>query len=44
MIYEIGIIKSLDDDQINKLTIDPNSNFLALAELITTNNFAIKTQ
>lgn len=44
MIYEIGIIKSLDDDQINKLTIDPNSNFVALGELATTNNFTIKTQ
>lgn len=44
MIYEIGIIKSLDDDQINKLTIDPNSNFVALAKLVTTNNFTIKTQ
>ena len=44
MMYEIGIIKSLDDDQINKLTIDPNSNFIAVEELITTNNFTIKTQ
>lgn len=42
--YDIGIIKSLDDDQINKLTIDPNSNFSALAGLITTDNFTIKTQ
>lgn len=44
MKYDIGIIKSLDDDQINKLTIDPNSNFSALGRLITTNNFTIKTQ
>ena len=44
MMHEIGIIKSLDDDQINKLTIDPNSNFNAVASLITTNNFTIKTQ
>lgn len=44
MKYEIGIIKSLDDDQIDKLTINPNSNFIALANLISTNNFTIKTQ
>lgn len=44
MKYDIGIIKSLDDDQINKLTINPNSNFSALGNLITTNNFTIKTQ
>lgn len=44
MKYDIGIIKSLDDDQIDKLTIDPNSNFSALGKLITTNNFTIKTQ
>ena len=44
MKYEIGIIKSLDDDQINKLTINPNSNFSVLGGLATTNNFAIKTQ
>lgn len=44
MKYEIGIIKSLDDDQIDKLTINPNSNFSALVSLITTNNFTIKTQ
>ena len=44
MKYEIGIIKSLDDDQINKLTINPNSNFSALENLITTTNFTIKTQ
>lgn len=44
MKYDIGIIKSLDDDQIDKLTIDPNSNFSALGRLITTNNFTIKTQ
>lgn len=44
MKYEIGIIKSLDDDQINKLTIDSNSNFNAVGRLITTNNFTIKTQ
>lgn len=44
MMYEIGIIKSLDDDQIDKLTIDSNSNFNALLTLITTSNFTIKTQ
>ena len=44
MKYDIGIIKSLDDDQIDKLTIEPNSNFSALGSLITTNNFTIKTQ
>lgn len=44
MRYDIGIIKSLDDDQINKLTINPNSNFSALGDLITTDNFTIKTQ
>lgn len=44
MIYEIGIIKSLDDDQIDKLTIALNSNFSVLASLITTDNFTIKTQ
>lgn len=42
--YEIGIIKSLDDNQINKLTIDPNSNFSAFGNLMTTDNFTIKTQ
>lgn len=42
--YEIGIIKSLDDNQIDKLTINPNSNFSVLGSLITTNNFTIKTQ
>lgn len=44
MTYDIGIIKSLDDDQIDKLTINPGSNFSALGNLITTNNFTIKTQ
>lgn len=44
MKYDIGIIKSLDDDQIDKLTIEPDSNFSALGSLITTNNFTIKTQ
>lgn len=44
MQYEIGIINSLDDDQINKLTINPNSNFSALGNLITTTNFTIKIQ
>ena len=44
MLYEIGIIKSLDDDQINKLTIAPNSNFTVLGKLSTTNNFTIKTK
>ena len=42
--YEIGIINSLNDDQINKLTIDSNSNFTALGDLCTTSNFTIKTQ
>lgn len=42
MIYEIGIIKSLDDDLIDKLTINPSSNFIELASLISTNNFTIK--
>ena len=41
---EIGIIKSLDDNQVDKLTINSNSNFLALIDLITTDNFTIKTQ
>lgn len=44
MKYEIGIIRSLDDGQIDKLTINPDSNFSALGHLITTNNFTIKTQ
>lgn len=44
MQYDIGIIKSLDNDQIDKLTINPGSNFSALGNLITTNNFTIKTQ
>lgn len=42
--YDIGIIKSLDDNQIDKLTINPNSNFSALQSLITTDNFIIKNQ
>lgn len=42
--YEIGIIKSLDDNQINKLTIALNSDFTKLEELSTTDNFNIKTQ
>lgn len=44
MIYEIGIIKSLDDDQIDKLTINPGSTFIAIANLITTDNFTIKSK
>lgn len=44
MKYDIGIIKSLDDNQIDKLTINSGSNFSALGNLITTNNFTIKTQ
>jgi hypothetical protein len=44
MRYDIGIIKSLDDNQIDKLTINPNSNFSALGNLITADNFTIKTQ
>lgn len=42
--YDIGIIKSLDADQIKKLTINPNSSFSAVRELITTDNFTITTQ
>lgn len=42
--YEIGIIKSLDDDQIDKLTIALNSNFTVLGMLATTENFTIKVQ
>ena len=42
--YDIGIIKSLDDNQINKLTIAPNSNFSALGGLLTNDNFTIKIQ
>lgn len=41
MKYEIGIIKSLDDDQINKLTIALNSNFTVLETLATADNFTI---
>lgn len=44
MIHEIGIIKSLDDDQIDKLTIALNSNFSVLANLINTNSFTIKNK
>lgn len=44
MKYDIGIIKSLEDNQINKLTIDPNSNFSALGNLLSTDNFTIKNQ
>ena len=44
MIHEIGIIKSLDDDQIDKLTIALNSDFTVLGTLSTTDNFTIKTQ
>lgn len=44
MRYDIGIIKSLDNDQINKLTINPGSNFSGLGNLITTDNFTVKTQ
>ena len=44
MIYDTGIIKSLSDDQINKLTIDSNSNFITLGNLITSDNFTIKAK
>lgn len=44
IIYDTGIIKSLDNDQIDKLTIGPNSNLIALGNLMTTDNFIIKTQ
>lgn len=43
-VHEIGIIKTLADDQIDKLTIALNSNFSVLVDLITTDNFTIKTQ
>ena len=44
MRYEIGIIKSFYDDQIDKLTIALNSNFTTVEMLATTDNFTIKTQ
>jgi hypothetical protein len=44
MKYEIGIIKSLDDNRIDKLTIDPNSSFITLENLIDNDNFTIKIQ
>ena len=44
MKYEIGIIRSLDDNQIDKLTIALNSDFTVLEMLSTTDNFAIKIQ
>lgn len=44
ILHEIGRIKSLDDDQIDKLTIALNSDFTTLGTLCTTNNFVIKTQ
>lgn len=44
MMYEIGIIKSLDNDLIDRLTINPGSNFNAITSLIASNNFTIKTQ
>lgn len=44
VLHEIGRIKSLDDDQIDKLTIALNSDFNTLGTLCTTNNFTIKTQ
>lgn len=40
--YNTGRIKSLDNDQIDKLTIDPNSNFSVLEKLLTSSNFTIK--
>lgn len=43
-IYDIGIIKSLNDSQIDKLTINPNSNFTALGDLLNADNFTIKTE
>ena len=42
--YEIGIIKSLNDDVIDRLTINPGSTFNALGTLMDANNFTIKTQ
>lgn len=44
LIYDTGIIKSLDDDQIDKLTITPDSNFTALGGLMIDDNFTIKTK
>lgn len=43
-LHEIGIIKSLDNDQIDKLTIALNSDITTLGKLCITNNFTIKTQ
>lgn len=42
MKYETGTIKSLDNAQINKLTINPGSNFSAVGNLLTADNFTIK--
>lgn len=42
--YDIGIIKSLDNNQIDKLTVNPGSYFSAVTFLMTTDNFTIKTQ
>lgn len=42
--YDIGIIKSLNNDTINRLTINPGTSFDTLGELLTTDNFNITTQ
>lgn len=44
VIYDIGIIKSLKNDQINKLTINPGSDFSVLEDLVGSDNFTVKTQ
>ena len=44
MTYNIGIMNSLDDDLINKLTIKPGSIFGTLTSLLTANNFDIRIQ
>nr|UWI00056.1 MAG: hypothetical protein [Bacteriophage sp.] len=43
-VYNIGLIKSLNDDLIDKLTINPGYNFDALINMINTDNFTIKAQ
>lgn len=44
MRYDTGIIRSLDNNRTDKLTINSGSNFSALENLITTDDFTIKTQ
>nr|UVX84648.1 MAG: hypothetical protein [Bacteriophage sp.] len=43
-VYNIGLIKSLNNDLIDKLTINPGYNFDALINMISADNFTIKTQ